>query len=110
MKFELKTYKPDKKTVDKTYRANRLDISFGTVRGFLKEIPFDDIDMNDGRMLGMLIMQKWEQLIPLYTDIFPGLTEEELDTCKIGEMAEVIRAVFVYITDEIRKMNGNEKN
>lgn len=109
MKFELKTYKPDKKTVAKTYRSNSVKLHFGTVRGFLKEIPLDGLDLNDGQALGLILLRKWEQIIPLFTDIFPGLTEEELDTCEIADMVTVVQDVFVYMSEEIGKL-GSGKN
>lgn len=111
MRFELKTYKPDKKTVDKTYKANAIKLSFGTVRGFLKEIPIEEIDLTDGNQIAMILLRKWEQIVPLFTDIFPGLTEDELDTCKIDEMADVVKGVFAYMTTEINSLiGGSEKN
>lgn len=109
MKFELKTYKTDKKTVAKTYRSDRIRLHFGTVRGFLKEIPVDEVDLNDGQAIGMLLLKKWENIIPLFTDIFPGMTEEELDTCEIADMVTVVRGVFAYVTEELGKL-GSEKN
>ena len=50
-----------------------------------------------------------EQIIPLFTDIFPGLTEEELDTCEIADMVTVVQDVFVYMSEEIGKL-GSGKN
>lgn len=109
MKFELKTYKADKRTVAKTYRSDRIKLHFGTVRGFLKEIPVNEIDLNDGQMLGLILLQKWESIVPLFTDIFPGMTEEELDTCEIADMVNVVRGVFTYVTEELGKL-GSGKN
>lgn len=110
MRFELKTYKSDKKTVAKTYRTDKFSLRFGTVRGFLREIPVEEIDLNDQRVLGMLLLRKWECIVPLFTDIFPGLTEEELDTCELADMAAVVRNVFVYLSEEIGRLSGNDPN
>jgi hypothetical protein len=38
MKLELKIYKKDKKTVEKTYRANAIELRFGTIRRTLQII------------------------------------------------------------------------
>ena len=111
MRFELKTYKPDKKTVDKTYKSNAIKLSFGTVRGFLKEIPIEEIDITNRKQIAMILLRKWEQIVPLFTDIFPGLTEDELDTCKIDDMGNVVMGVFAYMTTEIDSLiGGSEKN
>lgn len=110
MKFELKTYKPDKKTVAKTYRSDRIKLHFGTVKGFLKIINPEKINLEDKEQLATILFLNWEKIIPLFSDIFPGITEEELDTVEIADMIGVVRSVFVYLTEEVNNLTGGEKN
>lgn len=37
------------------------------------------------------------------------MTEEELDTCEIADMVNVVRGVFAYVTEELGKL-GSGKN
>ena len=110
MKFELKTYKADNKTVAKTYRSDRVGIRFGTVKGILKAIPKEGIDLNDDMAVGRLLLQEWENISPLFRNIFPGLTEEELDTCEIEDMIEVMRVVIAFASEKFGEMVGGSKN
>ena len=109
MRFELKTYKSDKKTVARTFRSDRVSLRFGTVRGFLREIPAEGVDLNDQQAVGMLLLKKWDCIVPLFTDIFPGITEEELDTCELADMIAVVREVFAYMSEELGRL-GSGKN
>jgi hypothetical protein len=109
MKFELKTYKPDKNTVSKTYRTDRIKLKFGTIRKLLKDIPIDEIDLNDNQALVVFMLKKWEHIVPIFLDIFRGMTEAELDTCEIDEMADVVRGIFAYASEEFGKL-GSGKN
>lgn len=110
MKLELKIYKKDKKTVEKTYRANAIELSFGTIRRTLQIIKPEELDLNDEQALGRKLLGAWTMVEPLFTDIFPGLTAEELDRAKLPEMVRIIRQVFAYLSDEIGRLGDSDPN
>lgn len=110
MKLELKIYKKDKKTVEKTYRANTVELSFGTVRTVMQIIKPEELDLNDEQALGRALLAGWSIVDPLFSDIFPGLTSEELDRAKLPDMTRIIQQVFAYLSDEINRLGGGDPN
>ena len=110
MKLELKIYKKDKKTVEKTYRANTVELSFGTVRTVMQVIKPEELDLNDEQSVGMALLNGWTVVDPLFSDIFPGMTSEELDRAKLPDMIRVVRQVFAYLSDEIGRLGDSDPN
>lgn len=110
MKLELKIYKKDKKTVEKTYKANTIELSFGTIRRTLQIIKPEELDLNDEQAVGRTLLGAWTMVEPLFSDIFPGLTEDELDRAKLPDMIVIIRQVFAFLSEEIGRIGESDPN
>ena len=108
MKLELKTYKNDRKTVAKTYKATSFDLSFGTTTDLLKGIDIEKIDIDDTKTLAMLILSKWDCIVPTFMDIFPGISEDELRTCKTSDMVAVVKGAFIHLTESLNGLSDSK--
>lgn len=105
MELKLNIYKG--KEVEKTYTANTYDLMFGTMEDFIGIIEPDKLFGNDKADMGeaatKLISGGLNQLKPLYLDIFPGLTEDELRRTRVTDLVVVGKSVLKYSLDEIKK-------
>lgn len=110
MKLELKIYKNDKKTIAKTYKTDAVELSFGTVRKAMQVFRPEELDLNDEQAVGRALLNGWSIVDPLFSDIFPGLTSEELDHAKLPDMIRIVRQVFVYLSEEIGRLTGDSPN
>lgn len=78
----------DKKKVEKTYTAEGYDLMLGTVEEFVRIIDVDKL--NDNVAVAGMILKGYSQIKPLIKDIFPEVTEEELNRVKVTELVQVI--------------------
>lgn len=112
MKFKLNIY--EKKKVVKTYETDAYDLMYGTLEDFLEIIDLDVLTdkMNDSdfiKLIAKIVAASVSKLKPLLTDVFEGLTEEELRNTKVKEVIAVILQIAMYSFTEINGI-GTEKN
>lgn len=107
MELKLNIYKG--REVEKTYTANTYDLMFGTMEDFIGIIEPDKLFSNDkfdmGEAATKLISGGLNQLKPLYLDIFPGLTEEELRRTRVTDLVVIGKDVLKYSLNEIKKVS-----
>lgn len=101
MELILNIYKKGGKEIDKTYRANEIDIMFGTVEDIIKLLDFDNLaasfKSNDKSsniefvsIIGNLVRGAFSEVKCLIMEIFPELTEDEFKRVKIKELIPLI--------------------
>lgn len=82
-----------KKTV-KTYEADTYDLMFGTVEDVANAINLDALktgeDVEIIKMAGNLVLSSMDTVKDLLKDIFEGLTDEEIKSTKVQEIAVVL--------------------
>lgn len=93
--------------IEKTYRADTIDILFGTAEDLIGVL--DGINLNDVDKLLNLVTKGFAQLKPLLKEIFIGLTDEELRRTKIKELIPLFIQIFKYLFKEIG-MTSSGKN
>lgn len=91
--------KEDKNKVEKTYRAESYDLMLGTVEEFMQIIDIDKI--KDNVEVVKMVMKCYGKIKPLLKDIFPGVTDEELDRVKIKELVPVVIGVGTSIMESL---------
>lgn len=80
--------KHDKSKVEKTYTVDGYDLMFGTVEEFVNVIDVDKLD--DNKEIMRMIIEGYSKLKPLLKDIFPGISDDELDRTKVTDLVRVI--------------------
>lgn len=80
--------KNDKTKIDKTYTVEGYDLMLGTVEEFVQLIDVDKL--NDNTAVAGMVLKGYGKIKPLIKDIFPGITDEELNRVKVTELVQVI--------------------
>ena len=88
------------KKIIKTYEADTYDLKFGTLEDVANAINLDDLQTGSNteiiKAAANLVMGSMETVKDLFKDIFDGITDEELRTCTVYEMANVLVDVVKY--------------
>lgn len=80
--------KDDKKTIEKTYTVDGYELMLGTVEEFVNIIDVDKL--NDNTAVAGMVLKGYGKIKPLIKDIFPQITDEELNRVKVTELVQVI--------------------
>ena len=107
--ISLKVYaKNDKKVVEKTYETEGYDLMLGTVEEFMRIIDIDKL--GDSVEVAKMIAKGYGQLKPLLRDVFPEITDEELNRTKVVELAQTVIQIGLSIGDSLKELSsGNPK-
>lgn len=105
MRLELGIYEKRKRI--KTYKTDTCDLTFGVVEDFLNVIDLDKID--NQLEIAKMALKAIPLLKPFLTDVFVGLTEEEIRKTKVSELIEVFTQILSFGFAEISNIS-TEKN
>jgi hypothetical protein len=103
--ISLNIYKADnKKEVEKTYKAESYDLMFGTVEEFMRVIDLDKI--GDNGEVAKMVVKGFSQINPLLHDVFPELTDEELQRTKVSDIVQTILQIAVAVAENLKELNS----
>ena len=103
--ISLNIYKADnKKEVEKTYKAESYDLMFGTVEEFMRVIDLDKI--GDNGEVAKMVVKGFSQIKPLLHDVFPELTDEELQRTKVSDIVQTILQIAVAVAENLKELNS----
>lgn len=107
--ISLKVYaRDDKRKVEKEYTAEGYELMLGTVEDFMKIIDIDKL--GDSVEVAKMIAKGYGQLKPLLRDVFPEITDEELNRTKVVELAQTVIQIGLSIGDSLKELSsGNPK-
>ena len=107
--ISLKVYaRDDKRKVEKEYTAEVYELMLGTVEDFMKIIDIDKL--GDSVEVAKMIAKGYGQLKPLLRDVFPEITDEELNRTKVVELAQTVIQIGLSIGDSLKELSsGNPK-
>lgn len=108
MELTLKIY--DGKKVVKTYKAETIDFSFGTVEDILDALNFESMKTGDKAELAAMVVKCSKQLKPFLKDIFEGVTDEEIRNTRMKNLIEVFKGLYDFAAQELGTITGDEKN
>ena len=107
--ISLKVYaKNDKKVVEKTYETEGYDLMLGTVEEFMRIIDIDKL--GDSMEVAKMIVKGYGQLKPLLMDVFPEITDDELNRTKVNELVQTVIQIGLSIGESLKELgSGNAK-
>lgn len=114
MELTLKIY--EGKKVVKTYTADTIDFSFGVVEDVLDALDLENMTGKDGKLNNMSIaaaaIKASKHLKPFLRDMFDGVTDDELRTVRMQNLAEIFKGLYDYAVNELGLAvgSGDEKN
>lgn len=100
--------KDDKNKVEKVLQTEGYDLMLGTVEDFMRIIDIDKL--GDNVEVAKMIMKGYGQLKPLLCDVFPDVTDDELNRTKVSELIQTFIQIGLAIGDSLKELNqGNSK-
>lgn len=112
MELVLKIY--EGRNVVKEYKAETIDFSFGVVEDVLDALDLEHAADDKGNLNNMRVaaaaIKASKQLKPFLKDMFEGVTDAELRTVRMQNLAEIFRGLYEYAVNELGLAVGNEKN
>ena len=108
MELTLKIYKG--KTVEKEYKAETIDFSFGIIEDVLDALDFENMKTGDKAELAGAIVKASKQIKPFLRDIFDGVTDEEIRRTRVKNLIEIFSGLYQYATEELGAAAGEAKN
>ena len=87
----------DKNKVEKTYTAESYDLMLGTVEDLMQLLDVDK--MTDNMAITRMVVKGYGKLKPFIKDVFPGVTDEELQRVKVKELIPTFVQIFASIVD-----------
>lgn len=96
------------KTENKTYTAESIDISFGTMEDIINVLDFDNL--SDTKQIGVAVLKASKQIKPFLKELFPEVTDEELRTVKTSNIIGIFKRIYKYATEELGNLNEKTKN
>ena len=88
--------------------AKVVDIKFGTVRKLMQLVKVDDID-NTYDLLHA-VMEAWDEIKIVLAEIFPDVTEEEMDSVKLSELIPSVMLVLKQSFAKVLTIPSDSKN
>lgn len=103
----LNIYKKDNnKEIEKKYQVEGYDLMLGTVEDIINIIDVDKL--NDKKEVAKMVVKGYSKIKPLLFDIFPGVTDEELNRVKIKELMGVMVDVAAAAAESLEALTvGN---
>ena len=96
------------KTENKTYTAESIDISFGTMEDIINVLDFDNL--SDTKQIGVAVLKASKQIKPFLKELFPEVTDEELRTVKTSNIIGIFKRIYKYATEELGNLNEQTQN
>lgn len=106
--MELKLPIYEGRNVAKTYTADTVCISFGTVEDIIDALHLDGIQTE--KEIGIAVLRAIKQLRPLLKDIFDGVTDDEIRRTHVNDLITLFSALFRYAVDTLNGVTGTVKN
>lgn len=101
--MKLNVYKTQNE-IEKTYEIDAYDLMYGTVEDIFEVL--DEVDTLSSDMDILKAVQKHRKKINrLLKDVFPELTDEELNRTKIKELVPFFIDLFKYVKDSFAEKN-----
>lgn len=108
MQLLLNIYDPSTKMITKQYKAETVDIMFGTVEDIIDIVDVDKLD--DNMELAKILIISMKKLKPLLKEVFTGLTDEELKCTSIKELIPLFKDILGFMMSELNSLGNNSKN
>lgn len=106
-KLELSIYDEKGKVIKKA-EANLVSIKFKSIRLLMDILNIEE--MNSNMEMFRTLAGAWGEVKEILNQIFPDLTEEELDEADLADLLPLIKKVLAYSLVKIMDIPHDEKN
>lgn len=108
MQLLLNIYTEDNRVVDKQYKAEEVNILFGTIEDLIDLI--DEDNLQDNMELAKVIVKSMKKLKPILKQVFVGVTDEELRLTRTNELVPLFIQIVKYMFTQVNSLGDGSKN
>lgn len=103
----LNIYKAGSKTeVEKTYKTQGYDLMLGTVDDFMS--IFDIDKLGDNAEMAKMLLKGYNQIKPLFMDVFPELTADEFKRTKVNDLINTVMEIGVAVIESLDYLKSSK--
>lgn len=106
MQLLLNIYTEDNRVVDKQYKAEEVNILFGTIEDLIDLI--DEDNLQDNMELAKVIVKSMKKLKPILKQVFVGVTDEELRLTRTNELVPLFMQILKYMFTQVNSLGGSK--
>lgn len=106
--MELNIYKIDGKTVARTVKASRFDLTFGTVDRLMSLLKLEKSNTNSELL--KTIFSAWSELKEVLSEVFPDVSDDEWQRVKIKELMPLVIEIAEFALYEAMGIPSESKN
>lgn len=105
--LKVNIYAEDGKTIEKTYIAKDYNVSFGTVRKFMKLMNVGKIESRTEVLT--LVLSAWEQFETVLGGFFPDVQDDEWDRVSLEEIVDLVIDIAKVVLSKVAKIPTQKK-
>lgn len=107
MQLLLNIYDENNRVIAKQYKAEEVNILFGTIEDLIDLI--DENSLQDNMELAKVIIKSMKKLKPILKQVFVGVTDEELRFTRTNELVPLFLQIIKYMFTQVNGL-GDGKN
>ena len=108
MQLLLNIYDKNNTNVAKQYKAEEVNILFGTIEDLIDVI--DEDNLKDNTELAKVIIKSMKKLKPILRQVFIGVTDEELKFTRTNELVPLLMQIVNYMFTQVKSLGDGSKN
>ena len=110
MELTLNVYKKNSKEIEKVYKTETLNLSWGVIEDILDALNLGEMKTGSNVELAGMVIKCSKQLKPFLMDLFDGLTADEVRNTHIDNLIELFGNLYRYATAELWEAADKSKN
>lgn len=110
MELTLNVYKKNSKEIEKVYKTETLNLSWGVIEDILDALNLGEMKTGSNTELAGMVIKCSKQLKPFLMDLFDGLTADEVRNVRMDNLIELFRNLYKYATAELWEAADKSKN
>jgi hypothetical protein len=108
MQLLLNIYDENNRVIDHQYKAEEVNILFGTIEDLIDLI--DENNLQDNMELAKVIVKSMKKLKPILKQVFIGVTDEELRFTRTNELVPLFIQIVKYMFTQVNGLGDGSKN
>lgn len=108
MQLLLNIYDENNRVIVKQYKAEEVNILFGTIEDLIDLI--DENNLQDNMELAKVIVKSMKKLKPILKQVFVGVTDEELRLTRTNELVPLFMQIVKYMFTQVKSLGDDSKN
>ena len=106
MQLLLNIYNENNTVIEKQYKAEEVNILFGTIEDLIDLI--DENNLQDNMELAKVLVKSMKKLKPVLKQVFVGVTDEELRLTRTNELVPLFMQIIKYMFTQVNSLGGSK--